>query len=75
VVLHEPAARDRSGALIGSVIAELEGSNRGIGFYITKSANSLDTTGIFAGLFIIMLVALALEAIVSATERRALRYR
>ena len=62
-------------ALIGSVIAELEGSNRGIGFYITKSANSLDTTGIFAGLFIIMLVALALEAIVSATERRALRYR
>ena len=62
-------------ALIGSVIAELEGSNRGIGFYITKSANSLDTTGIFAGLFVIMLVALALEAIVSATERRALRYR
>jgi NitT/TauT family transport system permease protein len=62
-------------ALIGSVIAELEGSNRGIGFYITKSGNSLDTTGIFAGLFIIMLVALALEAIVSASERRVLRYR
>ena len=57
------------------MIAELEGSNRGIGFYITKSANSLDTTGIFAGLFVIMLVALALEAIVSAGERRALRYR
>ena len=62
-------------ALIGSVIAELEGSNRGIGYYITKSGNSLDTTGIFAGLFIIMLVALALEAIVGATERRVLRYR
>jgi NitT/TauT family transport system permease protein len=62
-------------SLIGSVIAELEGSNRGIGYYITKSGNSLDTTGIFAGLFIIMLVALALEAIVGATERRVLRYR
>ena len=57
------------------VIAELEGANRGIGYYITKSGNSLDTTGIFAGLFIIMLVALALEAIVGATERRVLRYR
>jgi NitT/TauT family transport system permease protein len=62
-------------ALIGSVIAELEGSNRGIGYYITKSGNALDTTGIFAGLFIIMLVALALEALVAATERRVLRYR
>jgi NitT/TauT family transport system permease protein len=62
-------------ALIGSVIAELSGSNRGIGFYITKSGNSLDTTGIFAGLFVIMGVALALEAIVGATERRVLRYR
>ena len=62
-------------ALIGSVIAELVGSNRGIGYYITKSANTLDTTGIFAGLFVIMLVAIALEAIVVVSERRVLRYR
>lgn len=62
-------------SLIGSVIAELSGSNRGIGFYITKSGNSLDTTGIFAGLFVITIVALALEAIVGASERRILRYR
>jgi NitT/TauT family transport system permease protein len=62
-------------ALIGSVIAELVGANRGIGYYITKSAGTLDTTGIFAGLFVIMLVAIALEAIVTAGERRFLRYR
>ena len=62
-------------ALIGSVIAELVGANRGIGYYITKSAGTLDTTGIFAGLFIIMIVAIALEAIVVAGERRLLRYR
>jgi len=62
-------------ALIGSVIAELVGANRGIGYYITKSAGTLDTTGIFAGLFVIMIVAIALEAIVSAGERRLLRYR
>jgi len=62
-------------ALVGSVIAELVGANRGIGYYITKSAGTLDTTGIFAGLFVIMIVAIALEAIVSAGERRLLRYR
>ncbi len=62
-------------ALIGSVIAELVGANRGIGYYITKSAGALDTTGIFAGLFVIMIVAIALEAIVFAGERRLLRYR
>jgi NitT/TauT family transport system permease protein len=62
-------------ALIGSVIAELVGANRGIGYYITKSAGTLDTTGIFAGLFVIMIVAIVLEAIVSAGERRLLRYR
>ncbi|HXP93008.1 MAG TPA: ABC transporter permease [Candidatus Binatia bacterium] len=62
-------------ALIGSVIAELVGANRGIGYYITKSAGTLDTTGIFAGLVIIMLVAVALEAGVAQVEKRLLRYR
>jgi NitT/TauT family transport system permease protein len=62
-------------ALIGSVIAELVGANRGIGYYITKSAGTLDTTGIFAGLFIIMIVAVVLEAGVVQVEKRLLRYR
>jgi len=62
-------------ALIGSVIAELVGANRGIGYYITKSAGTLDTTGIFAGLFIIMIVAVALETGVVQVEKRLLRYR
>ena len=62
-------------ALIGSVIAELEGANQGIGYYISKSAGTLDTTGIFAGLFVIMIVAIALESLVVAGERRVLRYR
>lgn len=62
-------------SLIGSVIAELVGANRGIGYYITKSAGTLDTTGIFAGLFIIMIVAVVLEAGVVGLEKRLLRYR
>lgn len=62
-------------ALIGSVIAELVGSNRGLGYYITFSSSMLDTTGIFTGLVLIMLIAVVLEQIVIQLERRLLRYR
>lgn len=62
-------------ALIGSVIAELVGANRGVGYYITRSAGTLDTTGIFAGLVIIMLLAITLEAGVAQVERRLLGHR
>ncbi|MGG6313370.1 ABC transporter permease [Paenibacillus macerans] len=62
-------------ALIGSVIAELVGSNRGLGYYITYSSNMLDTTGIFTGLVLIMIIAVVLEQIIVQVERRLLRYR
>jgi len=62
-------------ALIGSVIAELVGSNRGLGYYITYSSNMLDTTGIFTGLVLIMAIAVVLEQLVLLLERRLLRYR
>jgi NitT/TauT family transport system permease protein len=62
-------------ALIGSVIAELVGSNRGLGYYITFSSGMLDTTGIFTGLVLIMIIAVILEQIVLLLERRLLRYR
>ncbi|MFC4811095.1 ABC transporter permease [Paenibacillus sp. GCM10023250] len=62
-------------ALIGSVIAELVGSNRGLGYYITYSSNMLDTTGIFTGLVLIMIIAVALEQLVLLLERWLLRYR
>ncbi|ANS73277.1 ABC transporter permease [Paenibacillus yonginensis] len=62
-------------ALIGSVIAELVGSNRGLGYYITYSSNMLDTTGIFTGLVLIMLIAVVLEQIIIQVERRLLKYR
>ena len=62
-------------ALIGSVIAELVGANRGIGHYISHSSNILDTTGIFTGLVIIMLLAVCMEQIVVWLQNRLLRYR
>jgi len=61
-------------ALIGSVIGELLGSNRGLGWYIEHSGGRLDTTGVFAGLITLMVLALAINELVSAVERRLLRF-
>lgn len=62
-------------ALIGAVIAELVGSNRGLGYYITYSSSLLDTTGVFSGLVIIMIIAIILEQLVIQLEKRLLKYR
>lgn len=62
-------------ALIGSVIGELLGSNRGLGWYIEHSGGRLDTTGVFAGLIALMVLALILNEVVSALERRLLKFK
>lgn len=60
-------------ATIGAVISEMVGSSRGLGYYITYSSSILDTTGTFAGLTIIMVVALVLGGIVGQIEKRVMR--
>ncbi|MEP9353890.1 ABC transporter permease [Xanthobacter sp. KR7-65] len=62
-------------ALIGSVLGELLGSNRGLGWYVENAAGRLDTTGLFAGLTILMIVAVALNLVVNVLERLAVRAR
>ena len=60
-------------ATIGAVISEMVGASRGLGYYITYSSGILDTTGTFAGLTIIMVVALVLGGIVGQIEKRVVR--
>ena len=62
-------------ALIGAVIAELVGASQGLGYYMGYAANVLDTTGVFAGLVIITVIAMIAEQIVALIERRTLRHR
>ncbi|MCM3712534.1 ABC transporter permease [Halalkalibacter oceani] len=62
-------------ALIGAVIAELIGSNRGLGYYITYSSGLLDITGVFTGLVLIMILAVILEQLIVQSEKRLLKYR
>jgi NitT/TauT family transport system permease protein len=61
--------------LIGAVISELVAATEGVGYYIKLSSNLFDTTGVFAGLVVITLVAMVLEQLVVLIERRVLRYR
>jgi NitT/TauT family transport system permease protein len=62
-------------SLVGAVVGELIGSNRGLGWYILRAGGQLDTTGVFTGLFILMLVAMTANQIIFLIERKVLHWR
>jgi NitT/TauT family transport system permease protein len=62
-------------ALIGSVVGELLGASRGLGWYVEYSASRIDVIGAFSGLVILMAVGMVLNEIVKAIEHRFLRGR
>lgn len=61
-------------ALIGSVLGELLGANRGLGWYIEYCGGRLDTTGVFTGLIALMVTALVINEVVKAAEVRLLPF-
>ena len=62
-------------ALIGAVIGELIASNRGIGYLIDSSATSFDTSGVFAALLVLTIIAGILNAIVNLIDRKTSRWK
>ena len=62
-------------ALVAAVVGELIASQRGIGFLIQEASGVMDTTGVFAALFNLMLVGLVLNEIVERSEKRVLHWR
>jgi NitT/TauT family transport system permease protein len=62
-------------SLIGAVVGELVGSSRGLGWYIQNSGGQLDTTGVFTGLTILMIIAMLANQVIGLVERRALAWR
>jgi len=52
-------------ALVGAIVGELIVSNRGIGYLLQFSASQLDSAGVFAGLFILMVLALLFNSAVN----------
>lgn len=62
-------------ALIGAVVAEMFTSNVGLGYLISYFANTLDTAGLFATLFVTTVLGLILHAVVAHVEKHLLRWR
>jgi NitT/TauT family transport system permease protein len=62
-------------SLVGAVVGELIGANRGLGWYVVRAGGQLDTTGVFAGLFLLMLLAMFANQIIFMIEKKALHWR
>lgn len=62
-------------AMIGAVVGEFISSNRGLGYLINAASSRYDTSAVFAGIFSLLLVVVAMNGAVGWLERRLLRWR
>ncbi|MGH7044572.1 MAG: ABC transporter permease [Acetobacteraceae bacterium] len=62
-------------ALIGAVVGEMMASNRGLGYLIEASAGQYDTGGVFAALFVLMIISTVLHGMLKLCEKRMLRWK
>ncbi|MBP0110636.1 ABC transporter permease [Bradyrhizobium vignae] len=62
-------------AVMGAVVAEYLGSSAGLGHLIAQAEGVLDATGVFAGIVVLSVFVVALDAMVDRVERRLLVWR
>jgi NitT/TauT family transport system permease protein len=62
-------------AVIGAVVGEFVGADRGLGFLINRARGQYDTALVFVALIALVLMALGLYGLVIALERRLLSWR
>ncbi len=62
-------------AVIGAVVGEFVGADRGLGFLINLARGILDTPMLFVALFTLVAIALALYSAVALLEHVVLRWR
>ena len=61
-------------SVIGAVVGELVGADRGLGFLINVGRGQYDTALVFVGIFTLIIMALILYSAVLILERRLLRW-
>ncbi len=61
-------------AIIGAIVGEFLGAQKGLGLVISTAQNTFDANGVFAAMFIIGALALSAEALMEVLERRLLRW-
>ena len=62
-------------ALIGAIVGELIASNKGLGYLLADASGQFDTSGMFAALIAIMMLALILNFAVKWFEKRAMPWK
>lgn len=62
-------------ALIGAVVGEYTGADKGMGLLINKSQGNFDAPGIYAGMLVITVIALIAEWLITKLERRLTSWR
>jgi NitT/TauT family transport system permease protein len=62
-------------ALVAAVTAEIIGADTGIGYLIQRSAGTFFTAGVFAGIAVLVAVAVVINALVTVLEKRLLRWK
>ena len=62
-------------AIIGAIVGEFLGAQKGLGLVIATSQNNFNPNGVFAAMFIIAVLALTAEALIGLLERRLLSWR
>ncbi len=62
-------------ALIGAIVGELLGANKGLGLLIRSSQNNFDMNGVLAGMVLVAIIALVAEALITVLENRLLSWR
>jgi NitT/TauT family transport system permease protein len=62
-------------AIIGAIVGEFLGSQKGLGLVIATSQNNFNPNGVFAAMLIIAIIALTAEGLIGWLERRLLAWR
>jgi len=57
-------------AVVGAVVGEFIGSNRGLGYLVASTQGAFNANGVFAAMVILSIVALAADALVTQLEHR-----
>ena len=62
-------------AIIGAIVGEFLGAQKGLGLVIATAQNNFDPNGVFAAMLIIAVIALTAEWLIGLLERRLLSWR
>lgn len=62
-------------AVVGAVVGEYMGAAAGLGYLIAQAEGVFDTTGVFAGMAILVLFVLILDSVVNAAGKQILAWR